>query len=463
MTEKNNYITDFDSSTTMFKTLSCFLSGRDFPGSGIAPQMPSATGHLINALPVSLRTSIYRAAGWWGALTEDRMQEVDSEDIASWVVSHYPQKKIPGIMIGSSNGAVTHLAAALGIPWFPQTYLLTVRRNMDPDEMEKDAEWGKKMAGIFLPKNPDLLAYQMHDPLQDRLMVQEMGYFRLKRTKLGKAWETYIKENLEPGGILYSVECDYRWLIYKIGERHTFQIGGLGGLTAEEYIKGNPDIDRFLKNQKGNKVNKWCLPQKPFDGEEAEWGFAPALLDDMNRFARENGYKVRRICFNNPEDISPLVADLYRWWYQKIGWSTGRLLTECFALLDQLWAFKTESIPFWLAFNTNCSLKTLESYIQASGPFREIYLILMSNAVENAIGLVSYEQWRKAIGQAQEHSDFIGVNETKYPADLGTFFNYHEELKRKLGEQREVPLSLKITELEEFLKEKQKAYRVEWR
>ena len=39
----------------------------------------------------------------------------------------------------------------------------------------------------------------------------------------------------------------------------------------------------------------------------------------MLRFARERGYRVRRIVFDEPEALSPLVADLYRWWYRSAG------------------------------------------------------------------------------------------------------------------------------------------------
>jgi hypothetical protein len=53
---------------------------------------------------------------------------------------------------------------------------------------------------------------------------------------------------------------------------------------------------------------------------EAEWGFAPALRDDVEDFARRHGYRVQRVVFEDAEDVSPMVADLYRWWYQ--GWAS---------------------------------------------------------------------------------------------------------------------------------------------
>ncbi|MBI3307190.1 MAG: hypothetical protein HYZ84_05230 [Candidatus Omnitrophica bacterium] len=454
-----DYITGFDSSTTMLYALGQFLHGKEFRGVGVAPNVPAFVGDAINTIPEDWRTSLYGLSGWAGAMKESKLKKIKSEDIAQWVVDQYPKRKYPGVIIGSSNGAVIHLAAALGIPWFPQTYLLSVRRLLPPDEIKKDAEWGKKMVKHFLPQNPDLLAYQMHDPLQDRLMIQKMGYFRLKRTKLGKPWEDFLKKNLKPGGIIYTSECSYPWWVYSLGERHTFQIGGLGGLTSKEYLTGCAKIDRFLQNYKTN-VRKWYLPIKATKALEAEWGFAPALLEDIKRFAKKHGYRVKRICFNEPEDVSPLAADFYRWWYRKLKWNTDRMLGESFALLEPLWTFKTESIPFWLAFNTRSSLKALRNYLKSSKPFREIHLMLMSNGVKDAIGLVSIKEWKAAISHAKGKHGFVGVDEEKYPADIGTFLRYHDDLRNKIGARREVPPSLTIADFEKFLKEKKRKYRV---
>jgi hypothetical protein len=45
------------------------------------------------------------------------------------------------VFAGSSNGAVAHLAAALGVPWLPQTLLLAVRTGgLDPDDPAADMQ-----------------------------------------------------------------------------------------------------------------------------------------------------------------------------------------------------------------------------------------------------------------------------------------------------------------------------------
>jgi len=109
-----------------------------------------------------------------GSNRESDLYKVLSEDISALAVEQYPLRSYPAIMIGSSNGALIHLCAALGIPWLPQTFLLSVKRPMDPDELIQDVKWGSKAAQEMINNNPDLQFHQMHDPVQDRMMVAQM-------------------------------------------------------------------------------------------------------------------------------------------------------------------------------------------------------------------------------------------------------------------------------------------------
>lgn len=55
---------------------------------------------------------------------------------------------------------------------------------------------------------------------------------------------------------------------------------------------------------------------------------------DVERLARRRGWRVRRLVFTEPEDFSPLVAELYRWWYRERGFDSRRLIVESFILLE---------------------------------------------------------------------------------------------------------------------------------
>ena len=55
------------------------------------------------------------------------------------MTSLYPSRRYPMALIGSSNGAAVHLAAAMGAPWLPQTFMVPVRNpSNDPDDPRRD-------------------------------------------------------------------------------------------------------------------------------------------------------------------------------------------------------------------------------------------------------------------------------------------------------------------------------------
>src|SRR2546426_8710603 len=124
----------------------------------------------------------------------------------------HPRGKFPAVAIGSSNGAATHLFAALGIPWLPQTFLMPVKRSgPQPDDPQADFNWAQEPARIFLEHNPDVQLHHMQYPNQDRLMIQRMTYLRLKRLRLGAANENFLRRALDPGGTILLVECNLKW------------------------------------------------------------------------------------------------------------------------------------------------------------------------------------------------------------------------------------------------------------
>jgi hypothetical protein len=43
---------------------------------------------------------------------------------------------------------------------------------------------------MVLERNPELELHHMHDPVQDRLMVRRMSYFRLKTLSLSETYRT---------------------------------------------------------------------------------------------------------------------------------------------------------------------------------------------------------------------------------------------------------------------------------
>jgi hypothetical protein len=443
------YVASPDSSSSLLLALAAALRGRGFPVLGLPralqPILPS-----LNLLPKPTRENLYGRSAWLSAMPPSRLSSVSSERAARWMTHQYEWRRYPVVAIGSSNGALVHLCAALDAPWLPQTFLTLVRQSgRHPDDIPAAVDQSIEPARRLLDANPDLAVYQLHDPVNDRPVLNHAAYFRVKRLTLGGAYREFLDHTLAPDGTLLLVECDRTWPATLVGERHVFQLGGIGAVSIEEYFHGGPRVSQFLEHY-GSAHRRWHPPASDGEYPEAEWGFDPALREDVIAWARERRRRMVRLVFREPEDLSPLVADLYRWWYRRRGQSAERLVIDSFFLLDPWWTLRTGAAPYWAVFNTQPSDRCLDQYLQSAEPYDEIYGMLLSNMVD-AIGGVPPEEWRRIFSRhARRASGLLGVNEREYPRDFGTIARYHAALKR-LQPHRPVPAHLTMIELEEFV------------
>jgi hypothetical protein len=246
----------------------------------------------------------------------------------------------------------------------------------------------------------------------------------------------------------------------KFGERHIFQFGALGGATPYEYHHGGKRVEEYLGRYKSH-IKKWEPPPPDGNHPEAEWGFEPLLGNDIEQFAPRHRFAIRRIVFEEPEHASPLVADFYRWWNEKRSIVGNRLLVESFIVMEPYGSVRTGSVPFWMVFNKQPSAQTLETYLDASDPFDEIYMMLFSHGVES-IGLTPIEHWRRILLRARKEGAFIGVDERAYPRDFAVFVRYHFELRRKIHSRYPMPPPLSLNQLDDFLAQRHGRYAVQW-
>jgi hypothetical protein len=448
----------------MLSALGRFLHGRDFPMLGAVPPwaMPAvkALSAAVNRLPASLQEQVYIWSGRLEAISAGRLDRVSETDLARWAVSRYPKRRYPAVAIGSSNGAATHLWAALGIPWLPQTFLVPVARSgVHPDEPKDELRWGLGPARTVLERNPELQLHHMHDPVQDRLMVRRMSYFRFKKLSLGETYRTFLDQCLEPGGTLILVDCLLSWPVTDCGDRHRFQFGALGGATVEEMHRGGPRVSDYLRRHRSHRTS-WDPPAADRWAPEAEWGFVPSLGQDVSVYAAERACSVRRLVFEQPEAMSPLVADFHRWWNERRGLPSTRLLVDSFILMEPYWCLGTGSIPFWMVFNTEGSYAALKSYL-STRVFEEIYVTLFSHGVDS-IGLPSIADWRLLLEHASSRSKLIGVDETVFPRDFGVYARYHDDLLQTILQRHALPPPLTLADLDQFLHTHAQRYQVTW-
>ena len=141
-------------------------------------------------------------------------------------------------------------------------------------------------------------------------------------------------------------------------------VRGYGDTTAQEYLHGGERVHAFLREQ-GSDVRQWRVPGQTRELPEAEWGFDTGLANDLETFARENGYRVARLSFADPQDVSPFATDYFREWHHRQGVSASRLVVECFSEMEPAWTLRSRTVPFWLTFNTAVSHRALVRYLDS--------------------------------------------------------------------------------------------------
>jgi hypothetical protein len=441
-------LAEFDSASAMVRALGRFLHGRDFRGLGQSAVLRQLV-QFADLVPRHAREQLFAKLGAREGLDPGQMGDVNTSAIADWACRQYPARKYSAVMIGSSNGALMHMAAAARIPCLPQTFLsLMKHRGIHPDDAFEPMEAALKPAGKFLAANPDVQLHHLHDPVQDRLMLNHITYFRFKYRRLPEAYRDFLDNCLQPGGTLIVVDCQQRWPAKRISERHVYQFGAVGGATQSEYFKGSERVRRSLRHH-ASPFEAWRPPEPDDNSPEAEWGFDQSLTDDVESYARQRGYRVKRLSFAEPETISPAVADFHRQWYRKLGMETNRLLFESFIVVEPYWALRTGTVPFWMTFNTEPSLQAANAYLDDSEAFDELYLTLFAHG-SDSVGLPPVEDWQALLDRARHRGKWIGVNPRRYPAHFAAFAKYSAQL-RALKPNFPMPDPVPMDQLEDFI------------
>ncbi|MCT2584574.1 hypothetical protein [Actinophytocola gossypii] len=419
-------VASFDSASTFHRVLAQHLHGKNSPALGLGPAA-RAVSHLlpvVNRMPRSVRESLYVWSGWSEAIQPRRAGTVDTDAIAEWACSQYPRGRYPAVLIGSSSGAVAHLAALAGIPWLPQTFLVPVRHHrLDPDDPRAAVAELADARGAFTDANPGAALHHMHDANQDRLMIRRMGYFRYKYRQLPDAYRVFLREHLAPGGTVVVVDCTERWPTTTLGPRQVFQHGAVGDATPEEYAKGGQRVAAFLDEQ-GARRRAWDAPLADGDSPEAEWGFDPALLPDLEDLCGAEGWRLDRLAFPRADALSGPVAELYRSWFAEQGVPANRLLGSSFAVIDVHIPLVNGLVPYWTLFGTCAARDTLDRYLRDAEPYDEIHLGLFSHGT-CSIGRAGIEDWDGVLARARRRGAYCGVDTRAYPQDFASNGRFH--------------------------------------
>ncbi len=391
------------------------------------------------------------------ALDPNLARYVKTEGLARQAVSHYEQADgrvgYPAIIIGAPNGGVAYLAALMGAAFLPAYFLLSFADHTDPDDVATYQEHGSELINTILTTNPDLLAVNHYDPIHDRFLVEEVNHVRLKLLALPEAYRQFIERHLAPGGTVFYVDNSYQWPQYRIENRHMFQVGGLGGFSARDYLKGSETIDAWLAAQKIEHRKGWALPGYDLvETSESEWGSLPQFREAVKDFVDASGYQFRAINGAHPEDFSALAYTAYLWESRLHERRPNGILVECFSQINPTAALRADLLPLWMPFNTQDSL----DYFTRMSPYMPknlpVGISLLANFTKTP-DLPPALAW-KEVGEKIGPVHWIGVHPKRYPMDIPAIFDYVPELQQWVQEHpgREPRPHLSPEELLEMMK-----------
>jgi hypothetical protein len=397
-------VASFDSASVLHAAAGAALSGQPFPNLGNSALAGLAV-RAAGRLPWSILRGVYTRIGASEGINPRRLGDVNLAVVAQSFAERYPKRRYPAILLGSSNGALIHLAAAMQVPWLPDTVLVPVARVGDTDRPDQAMTFGRSVAPALLERNPDIVLHHMHDQLQDVLMAERMSYFRVKWRRLPAAYATFVDDHLAPGGTVVAIRDRSTWPVTRIGPRHVFQAGGRGGTSPEEYL------------------SRPHTPAPDDHAAESEWGLDPDFRDHVSAWCAQHGYRYAEIGYDGPQAPAAPVATVMREWYRTRGEPATRLVVPCFILGDPWLTICAAAVPFWLHFAVQPALQALNDYLDEAEAYRDVNVFLFEHGTDSP-GIARPDDFAAVVRRHGAAVHFDGLDPERFPHDIGTLGRY---------------------------------------
>jgi hypothetical protein len=415
------------------RAVACALRGIPFVPLAM-PYWQKAGLQALNYLP---ETALRRVLAWENkrtALPKRVASDVDVEALAAARTDDY--RDLPGpfdcILIGAAlGGAAAHLAALLGAPFLPQPFILTFDQGTPDDSLESFARAARQLADPILARNADITVISHFDPVHDGWLTRQVHHTRLKINRLPQAYQSFIRRRLRPGGCLIHFDCRATWMQYRLGPRHRLQAGGWGGLPAETFLNGSPEMDAYLRSTGSKHRGGWRLPAlSPVEGRESEWGSEPGLGEALAQFAESSGFELLTISLPDPEAFSSLCLGAHMALCQLEERPPRAVLVETFGQIEPTAVLRARLLPLWLVFNTADSLEFMRSQLAELPPELPVLfsgLVTFSRTPD----MVSWHAWDAALAG---HSWVnLAAGPRRYPMDAAALWRWPGRLWSWIG------------------------------
>jgi hypothetical protein len=325
-------------------------------------------------LPVELRWRALAHEERAEAVPQDLVDRIDAKAVAAWITDRYPAGPVPAVVLGSAHGGAAHLAAALGAPWLPTTFTVTVPW---PDGSVGDwtgaMEWGAKLADLILEANPGVTVRQVHDPVRRGALCGTAVTLHVRWRRLPRAYREFLRSRLEPAGAALLLRDTRIWPVLELTDRHSFQLGSpSGGLRHEELTLDNPSFRRLMQDV---GEDRWSTPHLDTPACYAELAGEPELERDLRRLSLESGRPVHRVLYPGPGVLSACVGDLYRDWIRGRGGDGDACVVETGRLIDPWRVLTSGLVPYWCESAARPAVDAAEWWLAGSDVFATVTVL----------------------------------------------------------------------------------------
>ncbi|MFU8875872.1 hypothetical protein [Micromonospora sp. SL4-19] len=343
------------------------------------------------------RAAAARAAGRF-ALTPQQVAEVNAERVAGWIVDQFPASRWPGVVLGSPHGAAVHLAVALGVPWLPAAFEMTVHWTRGAVDRPRAAlDHGAALAGRLLAGNRDVHVRQVHCPASRGVSAGATVALAVRWRCLPEAYARFLADRLEPGAPVLLLHDARTWPVLDEGRGHSFQVGSpASGLEPVDFHPDAPALRQVLRCAGGDGAH-WETPDVSCPAAYAENGVESGFEHSVRGWAGGHGHPLHRVLVPQPDALSAATADLYRRWLRRAGKTGDRLVVECGRLLDPWQVVRAGLVPYWCENATRRRVEGVEWWLAGSEPFTSVD-VLPEPPGARSPALAGLPQWLAVAG-----------------------------------------------------------------
>jgi len=385
---------------------------------------------LVGHLPSSVAEWIIPRANSGNSLSITEVENLKTSNLVNGRLKDYEanEGKFPAITMGIGMGGTTaHLALALGGPFLPQAFVMTLKTGTMNGDVNAYNRLSLNVARKITQNNPDLMSIQHYDPVHDGWLVKRVNHLRVKLIDLPIEYKAFILKKLAPSGDVVYLEGTAKWKRFRTGEHNVFQVGGWGDISDEAFIFGNARLDEFAKKEKLDYIH-WMLNDYPLeDGPESEWGSEEGLGEALQDFCAKEGFNFIKISYQDPNNFSKLAFRTKMKILENANLEPSGVVVEMFSQFDTSIIDHSRLLPLWLIFNTMDSMRFLEAMTSEFPKNRPVFFSGLSTFSVTP-DLVPFNEWQRVLKGFETIN--IGARKDHYPADTLALLDWKKPLEK---------------------------------